>query len=771
MSNHSATSAIGHRTATMPTTPEPPPRPGAAQATHPPLLPHTPAPPPPDTNLQPAITADHQITPAPLQQRPTNTPATTNTTPQLPSQTEQHHIFNVPDYKLALSTSTETYRQYVRDLHNKMNGGNTADYHESRIALPRSLQNTRTAHVISKIFTLNPSLDTPAWADVTAEIIGNNLVVGSVTERGRQMIDSLKELKLEPGRATKVPPSTKPNNNYYVELLLPVERDLHVELLEAFLLKFPSSKTITMPGKRPWGTTRRLRLFFPTSTAPREVFTADNESVPIREIVLKCGTAAQVIHKWQRLNQFRPPHLMTRWNPSQRHQSYATAAASTNPTRNASPNAINPMPRQPTSHVPSFPTAQLNPPTAHGTIPTNNRIPPQTNTPRSTPTGETDWSDITPMTDELTTPLPPPTADPRHPTATFTTRDNNNENNPPTSNITDIIEPATTANGATGSTTPRPTDVSSDPRQWQQITRTRSRKNLAPTPPTTPKQQLQRSGSRNRKTKAPANKFTPLQFLVLPAFEDDDTQPIEINLPTKPTKPPRRKFKPTRRALSPQASAALTNRQHVRHPAQTLQHLSPKQKQVVICSKDPTIAPARGRLIRQIALLRAARTNVTPHHIPLEKHADDVFMEHVKTRLSLCHDSPKCTKATEIDIPLRAILDQDEMRMRASIYFAWIDLATRAVLPHLYDEWPDPPIWQNTPLKWLPAEDDEVPCLQDESLATLAACPTLQPVWSHLVTTAPSLHTAIQTAAAQWHLHTSTAQDTNASDMAPNPQQ
>ena len=328
----------------MPTTPEPPPRPGAAQATHPPLLPRTPAPPPRDTNTQPAITADHQTPPAFPQQQHRNSPDIHTTNGQPSTSTIQQHHFNVPDYKLAQSASTETYRQHVRELHNKMNGGNTADYYETRIPLPRSLQNTRTAHVISKLFNLNPSLDTPAWSDVTAEIIGNNMVVGSVTERGRQMIDSLKELKLEHGRTTKVPPATKPNNNYYVELLLPVERDLHVELLEAFLLKFPSSKTITMPGKKPWGTTRRLRLFFTTSTAPREVFTAEDENVPIREIVLTCGTAGQVIHKWQRLNQFRPPHLLLRWNSPQRHRSYATAAASNNPTRNATPNEPNTIP-------------------------------------------------------------------------------------------------------------------------------------------------------------------------------------------------------------------------------------------------------------------------------------------------------------------------------------------------------------------------------------------------------------------------------------------
>ena len=690
-----------------------------------------------------------------------------------------------------------------------MSGGDAEEYHETKIPLPRSLQHIRTAQVIAKLFVLNPTLDSPAWADVTAEVIGKNLVVGTVTESGRKMIDSLNELKVEPGRTTKVLPATKPNNNYYVELLLPVERDSHVELLEAFLQKFPSSKFISMPGKKPWGTTRRLRLFFNTSTAPREVFTADNDTIPIREIVLKCGTAAQVLHKWQRLNQFRPPHLMHRWNPSLAPRSYANAAA-TAPNTSNMPTAHNNTPTsEPSTHnTPQERTNSLQnmvPADTPNTRPQNH----PTDITRPTQTTDADWCSNTPFAGDDMAPLKSTTTDPRLRTSATIPHANNNTNDPMTppppaihsneqtrpanrphrltsnqqtrnnTNLTVHNRPAnihndapTTHHGTVATTTtPKLTAASADPMQWNQITRTRSRKTLAPSNLATPRSSLQRSGSRSRKTKTPPNKFAPLEFQVLPAFEDDDIQPIEVTLPSKPAKPARRKFKPTRRAITSRVTAALTNQQHVRHPAQTLQHLSPKQTQVVICSRDPELAPARDKLIQQIALLRAARTNITPHHIPLEKQADDVFLEHVQTRMSHCQDPPRFSKSSEIDIPLRAILDQDEMRVRATICFAWVDLATRAFLPHLYDMWPDPPIWQNTPLTWLPAEDEDVPCLQDESLAFLAACPALRPVWEHATSTAPMLTSSINTASTQWHIHATTITDNNASDPVQTPQE
>ena len=770
-------------------------------------------------------------TPAPAAHRapqtnhttPTNTATPTNTTanttnapqahvgtnPEPTTQPDPPQQFNVPDIDLARTASASVYRDHVRALHKAMSGGDAADYHESKIPLPRSLQGIKTSQVITKLLVLNPALDSPAWACVTAEVIGNNLVVGTVTESGRKMIDTLKEMKVEPGRVAKVPTATKPNNCYYVELLLPVERELHVELLEAFLLKFPSAKSISMPGKKPWGTMRRLRLFFNHTTAPREVFTTEDANTPIREITLPCGTAAQVIHKWQRLNQYRPPHLSHRWNPTTTTRSYAAAAAT------------------PTTPAPSQRTAQTNPFTAP--LPTPPHIGAQATTlpdktppgssngyqgspaqehERPTPPGEMDWAANEPLAIEGNhqpqrgqtdprlsstptapttnlnpsdpTPTRPRTTNGSDPRATTTTasqpppRTESLDNTPApydpprrrqSTNHQTPMQPAITPATDRPQGTPTSTTGRSDPTAWHQIMRTRSRKVVNVNQPAAARATLQRSGSRNRKNKAATNQFAPLDFQVLPAFEDSDEQPIEVILPVKPSKPPRRKYKTSRKSMSAQAHEALTHKQHIRHPAQTLQHLSPNQTQVMIRSSSPDVAPAREKLIHQIALLRAARTNITPHHITLEKIADEAFMEHVKTRLSYCQDPPKCTIATETDIPLRAILERDEMRVRASICFAWVDLATRAILPHLYDVWPDQPVWQGKPLTWLPADDEDVPCLQDEALATLAACPTLHRVWQHISSTTPTLNSALSTAATQMHLHVATMHDNHAAEI------
>ena len=475
--------------------------------------------------------------------------------------------------------------------------------------------------------------------------------------------------------------------------------------------------------------------------------------------------------------------------------------------------------QQHTQHATTFDTSNTagttHIPPEHGDTspPSPTRLQPPQNTTLGSTTDDTDWTSDAPLVaDNNANPQRTPPSDPRLPTnhalqnlapatthatpinprptntpihhhhaptsaaprpQTRSTGNERTNTNPPinernASNLTTSTPRQPDTTGAR-TRTATPAHTADDPMQWHQVSRTRSRKLPQASQPITQRATLQRSGSRTRKPKAPNNKFSPLEFQVIPSFEDDDAQPIEITLPTKPTKPPRRKYKPARRAVTSQAMTALSHQQQVRHPAQTLQHLSPKQTQVVIRSSDPVLAPIREKLIHQIALLRAARTNITPHHIPLEQIADDVFMEHVKARLSYCNNTPKCSKYTEIDIPLRAILDQDEMRVRASICFAWVDLATRAVLPHLYDAWPDQPVWQSTPLTWLPADDEEVLCLQDESLAALAACPSLRSIWAHLASSTPPLTSAIKTAANQWHLHNTNSQDIRAPELVQTP--
>ena len=236
--------------------------------------------------------------------------------------------------------------------------------------------------------------------------------------------------------------------------------------------------------------------------------------------------------------------------------------------------------------------------------------------------------------------------------------------------------------------------------------------------------------------------------------------PISIALPTHLRKPPRRKYKKSSKAWSKPATDAITHPQEIRHPAQTLQHLTPSQTQIVLRTADPPMKEHRDKLIRQIAFLRSVRTNITPRNILLEQVNDDNFLTQVQTRIEECLDPPNCTVETQIDIPLSTIQNRDELQVRGAICYAWIDLTTRAILPSLYDAWPDQPIWNGTPLVWLQATDPEVPCLQDESLAYLAACPSLQEVWSHISKDTPELDQALQTAANQWRLF-KTKQDTH----------
>ena len=741
----------------------------------------------------------------PVNTRPTNTPPPNTHTTDVTQQ--QENLVNIPDFNTARSADPPTYRDHIRSLHNNMAGGDTTDYHESRIALPRSLQGLKTGQVISRIMSFNPSIDTSKWASVTADIIGTNLVLGTINTVGKELIDGLGELKLEPGRASKVPPATKPNNLYHVELILPYERELHLDFLEVLFNVFTTAKYVSMPGIKPFGTTRRVRLYFNTTTAPPEVFTKEDSSIPIREITLPCGTAAPIIHKWQRLNQFRPPHLMRRWHQQPNPHSYAAAAA-TNTT--AHPARFPPsQPYPPSTAQPPRPTrrpgAVPNGPPTRETVtgtPTANPNHPTASHENDLP-GDVNMNDATHQTENWTSqdvfpPLTQPGPSPITPVTTSVQRHPpslaaHNSNTPPSANTvhtnpeptTDTTNtphtPATTLTPQHGSTAPpqtpqttphqphqpHTTEPQSDPprsqqpsgtsnttkeaQQWQQAGRSRSRKSITPTPHTNnqPSPALKRSTSRIMRSRS-ANTYTPLDFQILPSYEDDEITPIEITLPDKPIRPPRRKFRQTKKAVTKQTADALAHSQEIRHPANTLQHMSPKQMQVVLRTKDPTISAGREKLLRQIALLRAARNNTTEQNITLDPIADPPFIQQVQNRLAECSIPHDCDRDTPIDTTVAALLEHDDRRIRCNACYAWVDLASRAILPHLYDAWPDPPTWNGAILEWLTSTDGESPCLRDEALAMLAACPSLQNVWSHITPSAPDLDKAIRTAAAQW---------------------
>ena len=331
-----------------------------------------------------------------------------------------------------------------------------------------------------------------------------------------------------------------------------------------------------------------------------------------------------------------------------------------------------------------------------------------------------------------------------------------------------IPGPTTATDGSTDnlhqlSTTERPSNTP----QWQQVTRARTRIPIPSTPPQ-PNPPLRKSSSRTNTPKQ-ANKFAPLDFEILRAFDDDEIAPIEITLSEKPLHPPRRKYRATRKALPKLAAEAVSHQQQIRHPANTLQHLSPKQAQVVLRSKNPSTSAGRDNLIKQIALLRVARANTNTTNITLDPIADSAFIQQVQSRVSECPDTPNCEPSTDIDIPISAILGRDETKVRGAINYARIDLASRAILPHLYDAWPDPPTWNGATLRWLPSTDGEVPCLEDEALALLAACSSLQNVWSDIVSAIPPLQAAIQTASTQWHMFTSTGNPQTSISTLPHP--
>ena len=397
--------------------------------------------------------------------------------------------------------------------------------------------------------SMNPELSAAEWSNVMAEAVGNNLILGTVTTAGRALINGLNELKVEPGRSVAVPQATKPNNMYYVECLMPYERELHVDFLAAFLKNFPSAKHISMPGKKAFGTTRRIRLYFHATTAPREVFTAEDATTPIREIILPCGSAAQIIHKWQRLNQVRPPHLLNRWALNNNQRTHAVNATSPNngvptptPPRSYAQAAATSTPHTPTTPTPTagdieMTNAEPNDPQPQPNVHTHEGQPPRTTqktqtvtTPAPPPTS-TDWTTNEPFP---TRPIQPTASAPQE--AAPQTRDATRNAtpkilqpsripHPPTTNTSAIVTtkpPTATPQTHPVSETPTPTQLtmptgtsnaarpqsltleqrnnqsapdkhSTDSTQWQHVKRLRTRKpptTLNDPPPPPPKEQL-----------------------------------------------------------------------------------------------------------------------------------------------------------------------------------------------------------------------------------------------------------------------------------------
>ena len=329
-----------------------------------------------------------------------------------------------------------------------------------------------------------------------------------------------------------------------------------------------------------------------------------------------------------------------------------------------------------------------------------------------------------------------------------------------------LTQPAKSAQTKPSHDHPTPSRSRDDITKWHQVKRARRQQHSAATTedPKTGNRGAITSHEQRQKT---VNRFAPLEFEIHPTYEDDAVSPITIAVPTSSRKPARRNPKTARKAWTKQLTNSSSKSHQLRHPSHTLQHMSPQQTQVMLRSREERAKPLRDKLLYQIALLRAVRTNTTPQNILLDKSDDTIFLKQVQDRLSKCVDTPPCTTLTPIDIPLRSILDQDEMRVRGSLCFAWMDLITRAALPSIYESWLNNPTWQGLSFRWLPAADADTPCLQDGALAALAACPTLQNAWTHLSKDTPDLDVAIKTAANQWRLYVERQRNNRAGNATP----
>lgn len=262
-----------------------------------------------------------------------------------------HHVHNkdvgsIPTFAIAdLTTSAmsddKMYREEIKATHEQLLNGKVDTYYEAQISLPRSLQGLRTATTIAKLSECNPQLRMADWSQVTVDVVGNNMFMTTFNEQGRTLLRQLKELKTLDGKKMVVPEPKRPCNKYYVDILMNREWETHADLLAEALVLFRSAETIENPNyNKPLGSKRLFRITFNSMTAPRAVFTLEDENVPIREIKTPNGATAQVIHKWSRLNAFPPPSLAKTWQPKRSyakattgHTDLSTAEA---PHRNAS---------------------------------------------------------------------------------------------------------------------------------------------------------------------------------------------------------------------------------------------------------------------------------------------------------------------------------------------------------------------------------------------------------------------------------------------------
>ena len=665
----------------------------------------------------------------------------------------------IPSFDEIANAPASTYAKMIRQIHDEFVDGNAEEYHEIQIPLPRNLQGLRVATIMNRLEQMNTALKHADWSAVTADVVGHNLVLASVGPKGLEQLLSLKELKLEHGKSTPLATPQRPNNLYYVEMLLPHEIEMHRPLLGALLKTFRNVSHILNPGRKAFGSNRRVRLYFKSITAPREVFTAEDPNIPIREIVLPCGTAAQIVHKWQRMNSFPPPHLAGRWLGRNGRRSYAAATRASNPPINGN----TPRNIETTMH-PQPPTPQPRP----GVVPTG--------PPARSPTNNTH--------------APPPAQDednnmidahPQREIAQPNHHDADNHNNPhheigqsnaPSSQPNEVNAHTNGTKNNTGCTTePQENTINNNQNHDEEMednptiqasTHINPEPTMhATTPPssrnqTSQQQQEWQTVPINRATKKPiregakpiampatTNAFAVLTTQPLDAFEDDEFTPIAVSAPGEHNRQAYKSVK-TRKCKTNALLQSMRSTQQVRHPHNTLKHLPPNRAQFVLASDDPELNHGRRRLTFQIALMRMARAKPNNPNKKMANADDSIYFDECCNFLSQNGLSPNIQKDARIDSIVLHLHKLDQNRMRKSYHLAKMDLITRAYLPHLYDASPRPEQWHGIDICWNPSPDNLTPCMDDQTLINLANNRALHAVWSHASNTAPEIKRTIE---------------------------
>ena len=618
-----------------------------------------------------------------------------------------------------MNDDTASYIEEINKLHKDLVRGDIAEYHETQIALPRPLQGLRATQTMSRIAALNPNITTTDWTGVTAEVVGNNLTLAAVGAEGLRKLNSLKELTLEHGKSTTIPTASRPNNLYYVDLVLPHEVETHIELLGEFLKLFKTGSHMTNPGYKPFGSNRRLRLFFNSITAPREVFTADDPTIPLREVVLPNGIAAQIAHKWQRLNSFPPPHLAGRWlGRNGRKKSFAAAVGARINNGTIGNNEDQRQPQQIPETSPT-PTITGSP---HHAINTAQTVPPTPN-----PSQQEDINmGENPQTTGDTNENRPNISENGHGANTQTTPHRTTDetvDHPP--------QPQHTTNQPQPTREAAPQNEHGQHEQWNTIPIRGSRK-PSPAPTTRTSQQNPTS-----------NRFAMLATQPLDAFDDvTDFHPIAVSAQGDNNRAHYKATK-TRKSRTNAMYTAMRHTQQIRHPHHTLRHLPPTRTQYILTTNDAETINGRKRLAFQIALLRWARKKDRKEKQWLAHVDDTKYLEDCSAILLDQGAAPTLPQDARIDQYLQQIMGDNQHEVRQAVITAKMDLYTRAFLPHLYDTSPRPSTWHGIHINWMESPDNTTACLDDKTLHNIGTNHTLNALWAHASNTSADVKRTI----------------------------